>query len=265
MVQSPERASAEGRCLWAIISIAPCSRAERTPYSSSVNRQTTYLSVQVPLICLFLSLDLDYLLAARTATSKSWQNPVEWIKSTLNLGLQSVEPKLEVNHLKKMQYIAIVSQSSAKLLIRSPISPQKLLILWPQKSPAQSGSLEIEVEGKKHSSGCSCLAVNHWWLAAITFCCFQKWWYPKLWPSDKKVLFATSSRSTCSSVHVCHTAVGCVTKKCGDMSCNICKPVRLPHEVFKQLKPFSDPEPGVDQHYKAFNMALKQMSDIKSP
>ena len=37
------------------------------------------------------------------------------------------------------------------------------------------------------------------------------------------------------------------------MSCDICKPVRLPQEVFEQIKPFPDPEPGVDQHYKAFN------------
>ena len=37
------------------------------------------------------------------------------------------------------------------------------------------------------------------------------------------------------------------------MSCDICKPVCLPQEVFRQLKPFPDPEPGVDQHYKVFN------------
>ena len=36
------------------------------------------------------------------------------------------------------------------------------------------------------------------------------------------------------------------------MSCDICKPIHLP-QVFEQLKPFPDPEPGVDQHYKAFN------------
>ena len=50
----------------------------------------TYLSVHVSLICLFLSLDLDYLLAARMAPCNSWRNPVERVMSTLNLGLQCV-------------------------------------------------------------------------------------------------------------------------------------------------------------------------------
>lgn len=51
----------------------------------------TYLSVQVSLICLFLSLDLDYLLAPRTAHCNSWRNPVERVMSTPNVGLQSVD------------------------------------------------------------------------------------------------------------------------------------------------------------------------------
>ena len=59
-------------------------------YSEGPDHRLTYLSVQVSLICLFLSLDLDYLLAARTAPSNCWRNPVERIMSTLNLGLQSV-------------------------------------------------------------------------------------------------------------------------------------------------------------------------------
>ena len=54
------------------------------------DHRITYISVQVALICLFLSLNLDYLLAARTAPYHSWRNPVERIMSTLNLGLQSV-------------------------------------------------------------------------------------------------------------------------------------------------------------------------------
>ena len=41
--------------------------------------------------CLLVSsLDLDYLLAARTAPCHSWRNPVERVMSTLNLGLQCV-------------------------------------------------------------------------------------------------------------------------------------------------------------------------------
>ena len=54
------------------------------------DHRLTYTSVQVSLIATFLSLDLDFLCAARTAPSHSWTNPVERIMSTLNLGLQCV-------------------------------------------------------------------------------------------------------------------------------------------------------------------------------
>jgi len=51
---------------------------------------TNFLSVQVALIGLFRLLDLDLLVAARTAPHSSYRNPVERIMSLLNLGLQSV-------------------------------------------------------------------------------------------------------------------------------------------------------------------------------
>ena len=47
--------------------------------------------MQLSLIALFLSLDLDYLCAARTAPFHSWRNPVERIMSVVNLGLQCVD------------------------------------------------------------------------------------------------------------------------------------------------------------------------------
>uniref|UniRef100_U9THL9 Uncharacterized protein n=2 Tax=Rhizophagus irregularis TaxID=588596 RepID=U9THL9_RHIID len=50
----------------------------------------TYTRVQLSYICLFLALDLDYLVAVRTPPQHSWKNPVERIMSILNLGLQSV-------------------------------------------------------------------------------------------------------------------------------------------------------------------------------
>ena len=48
------------------------------------------MSVKLSMICLFLSLDLDYLCAARTAPYHSFCNPAERIMSILNLGLQFV-------------------------------------------------------------------------------------------------------------------------------------------------------------------------------
>ena len=45
----------------------------------------TYLSV-----ALFIKLDLDVLIAGRTAPSHSRDNPIERVMSILNIGLQSV-------------------------------------------------------------------------------------------------------------------------------------------------------------------------------
>ena len=41
--------------------------------------------------------------------------------------------------------------------------------------------------------------------------------------------------------------------KCGVESCNICKPVRLPREVFNHLSHLPHPMPGEDGHYLAFS------------
>jgi len=39
--------------------------------------QTTYVSVKLSLIALYLKFDLDYLIAVRTPPYHSWRNPVE--------------------------------------------------------------------------------------------------------------------------------------------------------------------------------------------
>lgn len=51
------------------------------------DHRVVYFSVQLSLIALFLTLDLDYLCAVRTAPYNSWRNPVERMMSILNLGL----------------------------------------------------------------------------------------------------------------------------------------------------------------------------------
>ena len=48
------------------------------------------MSVQLTLIALFLNLNLDFLVACRTAPNHSWKNPVERVMSLLNIGLQCV-------------------------------------------------------------------------------------------------------------------------------------------------------------------------------
>lgn len=54
------------------------------------DHRLTYTSVKLALIGLFLELDLDLLIALRTAPHNSWANPVERIMSIVNIGLQGV-------------------------------------------------------------------------------------------------------------------------------------------------------------------------------
>ena len=50
-------------------------------------------------------------------------------------------------------------------------------------------------------------------------------------------------------------------KKCGSLTCTICKPVRLPKEVFDSLHVLPDPVPGEDGHYKSFENLLGTKTD----
>ena len=52
--------------------------------------EKNYRSVQIAHISLFIALDLDVLVAERTAPCQSYRNPAERIMSVLNLGLQNV-------------------------------------------------------------------------------------------------------------------------------------------------------------------------------
>jgi len=54
------------------------------------DHRITFVSVQLSLICLFMSLDLDMLVVARTYPYQSWQNIVERVMSTLNLALMNI-------------------------------------------------------------------------------------------------------------------------------------------------------------------------------
>lgn len=54
------------------------------------DHRITFESVKLSLICLFKHLDLDVLIAARTAPGHSWANPAERVMSLLNLAYQNV-------------------------------------------------------------------------------------------------------------------------------------------------------------------------------
>ena len=55
-------------------------------------------------------------------------------------------------------------------------------------------------------------------------------------------------------------------KKCGESSCTICKPVRLPDDIFRGLMHLPDPTPCSDGHYKPFTEIFgKETSENHRP
>lgn len=87
---SPLRHAVE---LHSVITSLPSSERKHVLFlytDGGPDHRVTYISVQMSLICLFLTLDLDYLCAVRTAPYHSWRNPAERVMSVLNLGLQCV-------------------------------------------------------------------------------------------------------------------------------------------------------------------------------
>ena len=55
-------------------------------------------------------------------------------------------------------------------------------------------------------------------------------------------------------------------KKCGESSCTICKPVRLPDDIFRGFMHLPDPTPCSDGHYKPFTEIFgKETSENHRP
>ena len=52
-------------------------------------------------------------------------------------------------------------------------------------------------------------------------------------------------------------------KKCGKDGCEICKPTRLSQEIFEQIKPFPDQEPGDDDYYNFFLQIYERTTSEK--
>ena len=219
------------------------------------DHRVTYLSVKVSLILLFRALDLDYLLAVQTAPYNSWRNPVERVMATLNIGLQSVGLMRKAgddaferlaaacNSLKDLRKAAEKVPQFRNDVIDS-VAPVKVLL--------SQIFQRLQFKGKKVevSEAATQSDIDSLWQFFLTFettcphpeemkgkSCLQKL------PSLARFI------SHCCREHHYFFEI----KKCGITSCDICTAIRLPIEVFQQIKAFPDPEPGEDNHYKPFS------------
>jgi hypothetical protein len=105
------------------------------------DHRTTFWSVQLSHINTFVALDLDLLIAARTAPSQSYANPAERCMSLLNLALQNTS--LQREKMDDSSELKVKSLMSLKKL-REAADKQPLL------KEALVGSLEPTIAQLKH-------------------------------------------------------------------------------------------------------------------
>ena len=213
------------------------------------DHRLTYVSVQLALIALFLNLNLDCLVACRTAPNNSWKNPVERIMSIVNLGIQCVglmrakrsdEFEAAICNCNNLQQLRQAT-NTAKEEVSATLKPARDLLHEIMK--------RLELKGRAFDI-----------YEAATEDDMDEFWSVLLQIDatltennlTKKIL-QTKADMCAFMKHCCRIRhYSFQIKKCGQASCSICKPVRMDPELFKSLHFLPDPVPGNDDHYKRF-------------
>lgn len=227
------------------------------------DHRITYVSVQLSLIALFLALDLDFICAVRTAPSHSWSNPVERIMSILNLGLQCVGLMREKGD---DEFEKVAAKCNSLSTLREAA----------KKDPAFQ---EAAVDSLTHVKSLLVQLLDRLQLKGNKFIPF----FPaseddisSLWDELVQHVDSTLNREETITKkklpgkkdlhafmkHCCvRRHYSFQVKKCGSSSCSICKPPRLPKQVFDTLEFLPDPVPGEDGHYKSFQQLFGTPTD----
>lgn len=217
------------------------------------DHRLTYISVQLSLICIFLKLDLDYLCACRTAPYHSWKNPVERIMSVINLGLQCVglareelpealeSEVVKCNNLAELRRIA-TKDISFITAVQASLSPVKTIL----SNIFKRLSYHNEAVGVFTSA--TSAEISDFWstLLIIDSTLQQDTQYTKK-NFEKHTAVKEFMLHCCQSSHYCFDIL-----KCGQASCHLCKPPKLPPDVFKLLYHLPHPMPGIEGHYASF-------------
>lgn len=218
------------------------------------DHRTTYLTVQISLICLFLSLNLDMLVAARTAPQNSYRNPVERIMSVLNLGLQSIGlMRLEMSEefeklIKNCNSMEDVRNAAAK---KSGFQDAFTDSMQPPLSMLAEVTNRLKLKDKSFETCIPCTKeeIEQLWEQVHEI-------DPTVERTDsKQAQLKSRTRLNAFMEHCCIRRKYVFSiKKCGEPSCQLCKPPRLPLDVFKKLKAFPDPMKKVgSDRYEDFN------------
>ena len=219
------------------------------------DHRLNFLSVQVALICMFSSLDLDFLLCVRTCPYQSWQNLAERVMSTLNLALQNVSLCRKEMSASSEQ---LIRNKSTLKDIHDVISRNENLCKELRDSisaPMIALSSRIQALTLKDEKFADHIPASDSEIGDF----FEHIHFiePNLDRNHltKDILKDAPALVKFMDVH-CHISqYAFQVKKCKDESCYYCigKPVRMPVEVFESLHFL--PLPRLDstkQHYRPF-------------
>ncbi|KAI8484568.1 hypothetical protein Bbelb_376750 [Branchiostoma belcheri] len=220
------------------------------------DHRVTYMSVQVSLICMFVILDLDMLVCARTAPQNSFRNPVERIMSIINLSLQAVgimREKLPPEMEKLMEGVNSMKDARARALSQKYPAFKEAVVASTEKVRAMLNELfqRLCLKGEPFSTvdpATDDEVEEMWNLILLIDQTVTKEDTTKVKMQAKKNL-AGFMQHCCISRHYFFSI-----KKCGNSACKYCKKPRLPPEMFSRLKNF--PDPVIDasgEHFKQFH------------
>ena len=217
------------------------------------DHRVNFISVQLALICLFLHLQLDYLVAARTAPMQSYRNPVERMISLLNLGLQSVG-WMRLAMPEKLEEMYAKCPGLDETRCTAERHPELKPALQESVQPAIQLMEEVFSRLKVHEE------------PVTTMKPASEEEMDELW-QEMKTVDPTVNRSDTTAekvrnktklnefmAHCCTTRhYFFAIKKCGNVDCSLCGRPTLPEAEFQALHQFPDPIKRADQsHYKPF-------------
>ncbi|CAB4442447.1 unnamed protein product [Rhizophagus irregularis] len=187
------------------------------------DHRNTFGSVQIALICLFLQGNFDFLASVRTAPYHSWMNPAERVMSILNLALQGVslqrDPMDDIleDILKRkntLEEIRNAAQENMKLRLKLRNSVKAVQDLLSERTKRTLQQEETSINSLNKHSELQDFTKSH---CQIRIYSFQ-------------------------------------IKKCGEEGCKFCLPIRLPKNIFDELKFIPNPMLSTDlEHYKDFD------------
>ena len=195
------------------------------------DHRLTYVSVQLSLIALFINLDL--LIAGRTAPSHSWANPVERIMSIVNLGIQCIgimrkqmgdEFESAISSAKNLKGLrAAASCDSFRAGVSESLKTPKDLI--------NSVMVRLELKGKKFQRLFESATDEEIELFFNVLHKIESSLNKAQHTTLKSIENLDSLQAFFS--HCCVFRKYSVTiKKCGKADCSTCSPVRMSQDIF---------------------------------